>query len=137
VHTASPPPACRADRVGWTLEAEGGGQGLQISLGVDARSACRLPARPRVEVLLGGRVVAGLRPRPYALGGEYAPAARVAPGSGAVAYLRWTGFCGPRHGPLVLRLTLGGVSVVRALPGAAPPACTPGGRLLVSRFVRR
>jgi hypothetical protein len=109
-----------------------------ISMSVDSRRRCELPSRPGVQVLVGGRLVRA-RHGPFALGAENVPRRVIGPGRGAWALLRFANYCG-RAGAVSLRITIGGRTVTRAIPSAAPPVC--GSRasppsLGVSLFVRR
>ena len=138
--TAAPPPFCRADALQRYWTAQGATQGLQITLGLYADRACRLPARPHVQVLVAGRPVR-LRQVPYRLGAENAPRRTIAPRRPASVVLRWENWCG-RRGPVSIRLTLGGATVVAPLGSetTSGPACVDRARpstLGVSLFVRR
>ena len=109
-----------------------------ISMSVDSRRRCEWPARPGVQVLVGGRIVRA-RTGPFPLGTEDQPRRIVAPGLGAWALVRFENYCGAA-GAVALRVTVGGRTVVRAVPEARPPVC--GSRdapphLGVSLFTRR
>jgi hypothetical protein len=109
-----------------------------ISMSVDSRRRCELPSRPGVDVLVGGQLVRAQRGA-FALGAENVPRRVIGPGRGAWALGRFENYCG-RPGTVALRITIGGRSVTRPVPGTAPPVC--GSRasppsLRVSFFVRR
>ena len=111
-----------------------------ITLDLASSRGCRLPARPRVRILVAGRPV-HLRQVPFPLGAENVPRRTIGPNGAATAILRWQNWCGPR-GRVAVRLTLGGVSVVEQLGSTAAqgPTCVDRARpstLGVSLFVRR
>ena len=110
-----------------------------VTLSLFTKHACRLPARPRVQLLVGGKRAA-VRQLPFRLSTEDVPRRTIGPSAPAVVVLRWENWCGAR-GPIALRLTLGGVSVVEPLGAAGrAPVCVARGHastLGVSLFVRR
>jgi hypothetical protein len=138
---APPPPLCRADALQpYYVSVQGATQGLMISVGVYTDTSCRLPARPEVQILVGGRPVR-LRQVPLRLGAESLPQHTIRPKQPASFVLRWENWCG-RRGPVAFRLTLGGVSVVEQLGSQTTqgPSCiakASPSTLGVSLFVRR
>jgi hypothetical protein len=93
-----------------------------------------------VQLLVSGRPLAVVRV-PLALGGESVPRRTIAPKRPATAILRWQNWCGAR-GPVSLRLTLGGVTIVDRFGSATTsgPRCIDPSlpsTLGVSLFVRR
>jgi len=136
---APPPPLCRADALSYSLGAQGATQGLMVSIAVTTQKTCLLPRYPDVQILVGDRRARARRSR-LGLGTEEQPIRRITPRQGAWAMLRWENFCGS-SGPVSLRITLGGRSVVRRLLGPIrPPVCSSrsrDARLAVSYFVRR
>ena len=126
--------------LGRSLAAQGATQGLQLTLVLSSSEPCRLPARPRVQILLAGRP-ATVRQVPLRLSSEDVPRRVIGPGRSAVAMLRWSNWCG-RRARVSLRLSLGGVSIVDTLgpwPSIAPVCVAPKlpSTLAVSLFVRR
>jgi len=111
-----------------------------ILLSLDSTRRCRLPARPGIQVLVGGRVVRALK-GPLPLGREERPRRVISPGRGAWALVRFENYCGPfPGGAVVLRVTVGGQTVVRKVPNGRPPVCGSSAlpaRLGISLFVRR
>jgi hypothetical protein len=139
VHHASPP-ACRADAVQWYVFARPGPHGLLITMGLYTDTPCRLPTRPNVQVFIRGRRAA-VRQTGLQLSSEDVPRRTIRPKEPATAVVRWKNWCGPR-GAVVLRLTLGGVTIREQLGSTTtdgPPCVSPGApsTLAVSKFVRR
>ena len=140
MHHVPPPPACRADAIDWYIFARTGPHGLLITLGLYTREPCYLPTRPNVQVLIAGRR-ADVRQTGLQLSSEDVPRRTIRPKEPATAVLRWKNWCGP-HGPVVLLLRLGGVTVREPLGSytTSGPACVSPGSvstLAVSKFVRR
>jgi hypothetical protein len=109
-----------------------------ISVGIASKRTCRLPTRPSVQVLVGGRTAA-VRRSAFPLGAEEAPRRVIGPGRSVWALVRFENWC-RAAGRVALRLRLGGVAVVQAVPGGGSPVCqsrTAPAHVGVSVFVRR
>jgi hypothetical protein len=111
-----------------------------MTMGLYTDAPCGLPTRPHVQILVRGRR-AQLRETVLPLSSEDVPRRIIRPRQPATAVVRWRNWCGAR-GPVVLRLTLGGVTIRYQLGSETtdgPPCTSPGApsTLAVSKFVRR
>lgn len=136
----APPPFCRADALQRYITVRPGPDGVLISMGLYTDRPCRLPTRPGIQLVVDGRRVPVQRTA-LQLSSEDVPRTTIRPKQPASAFVRWRNWCGV-HDPVVMLLTLGGVTVREPFGSANThgPACISAAKpstLAVSTFVRR